>query len=96
MRWRRILFLVPMGAAALAALVYAGDYGVFKFRVGMKRSPYGSVAVQHFDAVLKKNGRTEFLFDPPAPQTCVNALLPHEGFLPCWYLTRHREQGTNI
>jgi hypothetical protein len=96
MRWRRLLFALALGALGLAALVYTVDYVVFRIRRASNRSPYGSVTVQRFDAVLKKNGKTEYLFDPPQSQTCVNALFPHEGFASCWYLNRHREQGTNI
>jgi hypothetical protein len=96
MKWKRLLFAVVLSAAAVGAAVYVGDFAVFRLRVALNRSPYGSVTVQRFDAVLKKNGKTEFLFDPPQPETCVNALFPHQGFAPCWYLDRHREQGTNI
>ena len=96
MRLKRILVAVILIAAALGAAVYVGDFVVFRARVALNRSPYDSVTVQHFDAVLKKNGKTEFLFDPPQPETCVNTLFPHDGFAPCWYLNRHREQGTNI
>jgi len=45
---------------------------------------------------LQKNGKTQFIFDPPAPETCVHALFPHAGMQPCWYLSRHPEQRTNI
>ena len=96
MRWKRLLFAVVLSAAALSAAVYVGDFAVFRLRVVLNRNPYDSVTVQHFDAVLKKNGKTQFLFDPPQPETCVKALFPHQGFAPCWYLNRHREQGTNI
>ncbi|MGA8431019.1 MAG: hypothetical protein WB729_14445 [Candidatus Sulfotelmatobacter sp.] len=87
---------VTVSAAVLSAAVYVGDFAVFRFRVVLNRNPYDSVTVQRFDAVLKKNGRTQFLFDPPQPERCVKALFPHQGFAPCWYLNRHREQGTNI
>lgn len=96
MKWRRFLFRVSLGIVGVAALVYAGDFAIFRVRVAADRSPYGSVTVQHFDAVLKKNGKTQFLYDPPQPETCVNALFPHDSFAPCWYLNRHREQGTNL
>jgi len=52
--------------------------------------------VRHYTAVLQKNGKTTMTFDPPADWTCVNALFPHGGNLPCWYLKRHPEQVTNI
>jgi hypothetical protein len=82
--------------AGLAVLLYAGDYMVFHFRAASNRTPYSSVMVTHYYAVLQKNGKTAFLFDPPAPQACVSALFPHAGLDPCWYLSRHPEQRTDI
>jgi hypothetical protein len=80
----------------VAALAFGLDWAVFRVRVAANWGPYGSVTVEHYDAVLQKNGKTSFIFDPPGPQTCVNSLFPHAGDLPCWYLRRHPEQVTNI
>jgi len=95
-RLRRIflgLLLVVLGTAILA---FGVDYAVFRIRVASNRNPYGSVVVSHYYAVLQKNGKTQFIFDPPQAETCVNALFPHAGSPPCWYLSRHPEQRTNI
>jgi hypothetical protein len=81
---------------ATASLTFVVDFSLFRLRVAAHRNPYGSVVVSHYYAVLQKNGKTQFIFDPPAPETCVHALFPHSGMLPCWYLNRHREQRTNI
>ena len=75
---------------------YVVDFGLFRLRAAANRNPYGSVVVSHSYAVLQKNGKTQFIFDPPAPETCVHALFPHSGMRPCWYLSRHPEQRTNI
>jgi hypothetical protein len=96
MRARKFLFAIGLGAVALSALVYAGDYAAFAVRVKMNRRPYGAVTVQRYDAVLKKNGKTQFIFDPPQLETCVNSLFSHQGFAPCWYLSRHTQQETTI
>jgi hypothetical protein len=82
-----------LGVAVLAFLV---DLGVFRLKLVAQRNPYGSVVVSHYYAVLQKNGKTQFIFDPPAPETCVNALFPHSGMRPCWYLKRHPDQRTDI
>jgi hypothetical protein len=79
-----------------AAISFGLDYVIFRGRVATYRGAYGSVIVNHYYAVLQKNGKTQFIFDPPQPETCVNALFPHEGSLPCWYLRRHPDQRTNI
>ena len=85
--------LTVVGAAALAFVL---DYAVLRLRIALNWNPYGSVTVDHYYAVQQKNGKTKFIFDPPAPQTCVHALFPHLGWLPCWYLSRHPEQRTDI
>ena len=92
-RWFVALILT---AAGVTALGFGVDYAVFRFRAATSRNPYGSVTVTHYYAVLQKNGKTTFTFDPPQSQTCVNALFPQGGLPPCWYLSRHPEQRTDI
>jgi len=94
---RRRIFVAAIVSIALAGLlVFALDYVVFRVRAAATWNPYGSVTVRHYYAVLQKNGKTTFMFDPPQDWTCVNALFPHGGWLPCWYLKRHPEQRTDI
>lgn len=85
-----------LAAAATGSLIFGVDYTVFRVRVATNRNAYGSVTVNHYYAIQQKNGKTQFIFDPPQPQTCVNALFPHAGWLPCWYLSLHPEQRTDI
>jgi hypothetical protein len=95
-RLRRIVIggiLILVGAMALTFII---DFAVFRLRVAANRSAYDSVTVTHYYAILQKNGKTQLIFDPPQPQTCVNSLFPHGGWLPCWYLRRHPEQRTDI
>jgi hypothetical protein len=79
-----------------AFLTFSIDLGLFRLRVMANRDPYGSVVVRRTYAVLQKNGKTQFILDPPAPESCVNSLFPHSDMQPCWYLRRHPEQRTNI
>ena len=95
-RLQRALRNAILALASAALLTFAMDYVVFRIRKAADRSAYGSVNVHHYYAVLQKNGKTVFTFDPPQAWTCVNSLFPHEGYLPCWYLRRHPEQRTDI
>lgn len=95
-RLRRICLGIVLVILGLAALIFMADLAIFRLRLGTNRNPYGSVIVSHYYAVLLKNGKTQFIFDPPQPWRCVNALLPHEGSWPCWYLQKHPEQRTDI
>jgi hypothetical protein len=92
---KRLLGVTLLAVAGVSLVAYAVDYGVFRYRVGTNRA-FGQVTVTSYDAVQQKNGKTEFLFDPPQAQTCVNSLFPRAGYVPCWYLQRHTEQRTNI
>jgi hypothetical protein len=95
-RLRRIFIGIVLAALGTAALAYGLDDVIFRTRAATKRNAYGTVMVNHYTAVLQKNGKTTMTFDPPQPWTCVNALFPHQGWLPCWYLSKHTEQVTNI
>lgn len=93
---KRLIAIVLSSVLGAAGLAYAVDYGVFRYRVATNRQPFGQVTVTRYDAVLHKNGKTEFIFNPPEAQTCVHTLFPHDGYPPCWYLQRHTEQRTDI
>jgi hypothetical protein len=92
----RIAGSCVLGTVLAALLGYCGDFAVFRLRAATNRNAYGSVTVSHYYAVLQKNGKTAFMFDPPGPQACVNALFPHQELQPCWYLRKHPEQRTDI
>jgi hypothetical protein len=93
---KRLLKIAVALAATALVLVYACDYAFFRYRSAGNGNPYGSVTVRHYFAVQHKNGKTEFLFDPPTAQICVHSLFPHSGYTPCWYLVRHTEPRTDI
>jgi hypothetical protein len=95
-RWQSFIARSLLALVVLFLIAYAADYCVFRYRVSAKRQPFGSVTVEHYDAVEHKDGRAELIFDPPVQQTCVHALFPHAGNSPCWYLSRHAEQRTDI
>jgi hypothetical protein len=92
---KRLLFVTLLSLVTLTIVAYAVDSAVFRYRVAENQA-FGQVTVTSYDAVQQKNGKTEFLFDPPQAQTCVNSLFPRAGYLPCWYLQRHPERRTDI
>ena len=95
-RLRRLFVGAALGLLGVAALVYGVYFAVFRIRAATNRNAYDSVTVNHYYAILQKNGKTQLIFDPPQAQTCVHALFPHGGSLPCWYLSRHPDQRTDI
>ena len=75
-----------------AALVYAGDYAVLRYRIATGKQPFESVTVYRYYSIAEKNRRTEYVFNQAAAQTCARSLFSHLGYSPCWYLKRHTEQ----
>jgi hypothetical protein len=92
---KRLAGTAILSLAGVLFFAYAVDYGVFRYRVAAHKG-FGEVTVTSYDAVQQKNGKTEFLFNLPQQQTCVNSLFPRAGYPPCWYLQRHAEQRTDI
>ncbi len=93
---KRLILIGLSLVLGTTAVAYAVDYLVFRYRLASNRRPFGQVTVTRYDAVLQKNAKTVFTFNPPEPQTCVHTLFPHAGFEPCWYLESHTEQRTDI
>jgi hypothetical protein len=85
---RSILKRIAILVGLAVALVYAGDYGWLRYRMGNPKvgDAFGTVTVYY--ATELKNGRAEFYFDQPQNQTCTHSLFPHLGYTPCWYAKR--------
>ena len=86
---------VLLAIVATLLVVWAVDDASLRWNVP-KREQFGSVMVRKYYAVALKNRKTEYMFEPPQPERCVNSLLPHFGSSPCWYLTRHPRQRVDI
>lgn len=93
---KKIIVNIFAAIVAIAALSYAFDYLYWRVRVAAGRSPYDTVTVQYYYAIGEKNGKTEYDFQPPQQETCVNALFPHSGFSPCWYERKHTEKAIRV
>jgi hypothetical protein len=87
----RILVFLLMAVGA----VWVCDFLCVHFKFPNKQ-PFGTVRVQTYYAVPQKNGRTQFLFDPPQQQDCVHSLFPHDGMEPCWYLSSHTQHRVDM
>lgn len=77
-------------------LLYLADYVLLRYRIATNGHPLATVQVERYYAVPQKNGKTQFLFDQPETDTCVESLFPHLGDSPCWYLRRHKEKRVNL
>ena len=93
----RVILLRLLAFAVLAfVFLYGADYLLLRYRVAANRNPYGTVTVQPYYAVPRKDHKTEFMFDDPQDQACVHSLFPHLGDSPCWYLNRNKQKRINM
>ena len=93
---KKIATLSLTALIAIAVLVYAVDYLIWRHKLATGHGPDGTVTVQFYYAIQEKNGKTEYDYQPPQSDTCVNALFPHAGYSPCWYERRHPEKEIQI
>ena len=61
---------------AVCVLLYAVDYLVWRYKLATGHHPYGTVTVQFYYAIQEKNGKTEYDYQPPQPDMCVNSFFP--------------------
>lgn len=80
-------------ALALAfALVYVGDWAVYK----MRGSPQSKVTVNQYVSIPEKGRRTEFDYQGTFDQPCAQALFTQGGLTPCWQLRRNPNPGMTM
>lgn len=84
-----------MSLVTLAALLYFGDYLSLRFQIP-NRPQFGTVHIQPYLAVPRKDGRIEYMLDDPVDQPCVHSLFPHLGDDPCWYVARQKNKRINM
>ena len=80
------------GLAVAAILVFVLDWAVLKFRAATNHSAFSTVTVRPYYAIPQKSKKTELMFQDPVDETCVNSLLPHMGYTPCWYRRTHKSE----
>lgn len=92
----RLILATLTAIVSVTALTYTVDYLIFRYRLSTNRQPFAQLMVYSYDAIPQKSGKTQFIFNPPEPQTCARSLFPRAGYVPCWYLQRHTEPRTDM
>ena len=87
---------VLSGALLLSGILYGGDWLSLRYRVWKHEDAFGRVSVTSEYVIHEKNGKTEYQFAQPQEQVCVHSVLPHFGYSPCWYVSRHQEKRIDI
>ena len=89
-RWLfRWLIKIVAALAVIFALVYVGDWAVYKLR----GSPQSKVTVNRFVTIPQKARKSEFDFLGTLDEPCAVALFPQGDESACWQLRRHPDIG---
>lgn len=75
-----------------AVLLYGGDF----VGLHLRPNPTRQVVVRQFYAVRLKGKKVEYMPLDDATETCSRSLFPQMGYLPCWYVTRHRIRQIDV
>ena len=76
---------VTLAVAGLGVLVWAGD----DVRARLRGKPTEQVKMYRIYLTENHWNEVEYSRGNPYMETCVDALMPHFGHLPCWYLRKH-------
>ncbi len=82
MNWlQRILILLVVGPG----VAYLGDWAV----VVMRGNPTRNVKIRQYMAIPQKGNKLQYAPADSTVEECVEALFPHGGDRPCWYVSGH-------
>jgi hypothetical protein len=85
---RRIALWGCLILVGLAALTYLADDLWARFRL----RPVEEVKVDRVYADVNHWNKVEYSIGTPILETCIDTLMPHFSYTPCWYLRRHTIQ----
>lgn len=81
----RTFFKILFPLAVLTAVLYGFD----NLYVLMRHEPYADVHIDRMLAITEKFNKIEYERTDPITERCVYSIFPHQGYNPCWYVTRH-------
>jgi len=84
----KILLWGCLAFVVLTAFAYAADDLWARFR----GRPVEQMKVDRVYLAMNHWNQVENSLGTPIMQTCVDALMPHFGYVPCWYLRRNTLQ----
>jgi hypothetical protein len=85
--------------AVLLAAAYGYDYLSVRHRVAerLQGDPFDAITYPHLLAIPQKGNRVEYALDVTSPiltESCFHSLFPHQGYPPCWYVSRKAQRAT--
>jgi hypothetical protein len=86
---KRILGRTVIGLIGALAVLYVGDWSVWRTRVAMGGG-MGTVTVGTLIVTPLKGNKEEYDWGGNQDVTCSQSLFPQAGSGACWWLNRHK------
>jgi hypothetical protein len=84
-----LLGRILLGLLVSAAVLYLGDWAVWKIR-NSNGGAVGSVDVVRVIVAPLKGSKEEYYADGASTVSCSQSLFPWTGAGACWYVEKHR------
>jgi hypothetical protein len=84
-RWARFAVIALAVVVILPAVLYISDALILRSRLARGG---GRETITVYLATRLKNGKLEVFTDRPQTEVCAQAVFPHFGLRPCWYVRR--------
>lgn len=86
---------ILIGSLIAASVVYGMDD--LSARLGVPSRPrFSTFTINRFYFINEKYNKFSYEPLPSREERCVNALLPHSGSRPCWYVKRHTMETIDV
>ncbi len=85
---RKFVLRACLALVSLTASIYVAD----DLWARLRGRPVERIKVGRLYAAVNHWNEVEYSVGTPVVETCVDALMPHFGYTPCWYLRRHTIQ----
>jgi len=86
---KRLLGRALIGLIVFFAVLYLGDWAVWRSRVALGGG-MGTVSVSRIEVAKLKNNKEEYYWDGTADVDCSRSIFPQAGSGACWWLARHK------
>ena len=85
---RQLAVRIVVGLIFVSALVYFGDWAVWRVRVAMGGG-MGKATVSQFVVAPLKGNKEEYYFNGKAQVDCSKSMFPQGANGACWWVVRH-------
>ena len=87
---KKLLKRIALWAAVVSGSLYGVDELIARLR------PQGSIEVEVFYTIARKDNRTDYMKSDSQMEPCVNSAVTHMGLRPCWYVSKYPKLDIDV